>query len=98
MHWVDAGGGTVTNYYKDDGAIDLDDTGDQRSYGDTGLIVANPGSILTLSLVTYVLPPGTLGNVGSDYHQRINNPLLATTVAEFFSTDRVYLPVILKPS
>lgn len=96
---IDAGGGTVMNYYKDDGAIDLGDTGDQRSYGDTGLIVTDPGSILTLSLVTYVLPPGTVNNVGADYFERISNPLSATTGTEFFNTDhRVYLPVILKPS
>ena len=95
---IDAGGGTVTNYYKDDSAIDLGDTGDLRSYGDTGLNVANPGSILPLSLVTYVLPPGTVDNVGAEYYQRINNPFSATTATEFFSTDRVFLPVILKPS
>ena len=32
-------GGTQSTYYKDDSAIESDDTGDQRSYGDTGLQV-----------------------------------------------------------
>ncbi len=95
---VDAGGGTVTNYYKDNGTIDLSDTGDLRSFSDTGLMMSDPGSIVVLSLVIYVLPPGTLDDVGADYFQRLNNPLSATTAAQFFSSDRLYLPVILSSS
>jgi len=95
---VNAGGGTVTNYYKDNGAIDPSDTGDLRSYGDTGLLVSNPGSSVDLSLVAYVLPLGTLDNVGEDYFQRISNPLSATTAIQFFGSNQLYLPVILRPS
>jgi hypothetical protein len=31
--FINPGGGTVTNYYKDNGALDSNDTGDQRSSG-----------------------------------------------------------------
>jgi hypothetical protein len=95
---VNAGGGTVTNYYKDNGSTDTSDTGDLRSYGDTGLLVSDPGSSVVLSLVIYVLPPGTLDNVGADYFQRISNPLSTTTATQFFGSNQLYLPVILKPS
>lgn len=95
---VAAGGGTVTNYYKDNGATDQGDTGDLRSYGDTGLLVSDPGSSVALSLVTYVLPSGTLDNVGADYFQRTNNPLSATTATQFFGSNQLYLPVMLKPA
>lgn len=95
---VSAGGGTVTNYYEDDSAVNPNDTGDQRSYGDSGLFIANPGGVIDFSLVTFILPPNTTTSVGDDYFDRISNPLTATTTTqEFGETVDVYLPVVLKP-
>jgi hypothetical protein len=88
-------GGTASNYYKDDSQLDPADTGDGRSYGDTGLSVANPGDLVELSLVSYILPPGTVDNVGASYFDRTTNPLTAVANAQFFND--VFLPVILGP-
>jgi hypothetical protein len=95
---VDAGGGTVTNYYKDDSAIDPGDTGDQRSYGDSGLFITNPGGTVEFSLVTFILPPNTTTSVGASYFDRISSPLTTTTTTQVFGqNEMVYLPVVLKP-
>lgn len=83
---LNTGGGTASNYYKDDSQLDLADTGDGRSYGDTGLSVANPGNVIELSLVSYILPPGTVDNVGASYFERTTNPLTAVANAQFFKS------------
>jgi hypothetical protein len=98
---VDTSGGTVSNYYKDNSAIDPSDTGDRRSYGDAGLFINNPGPIISFTLVAYVLPPGTTANVGATYFSRANNPLAATTAAQSFASSapdclRVYVPAVMK--
>jgi hypothetical protein len=95
---VNAGGGTVTNYYKDDSAIDNDDTGDQRSYSDSGLFIDNPGTVIEFSLVTFFLPPNSTTSVGQSYFDRINNPLTATTITQLFGVEdafEVFLPAVL---
>jgi hypothetical protein len=92
---LNTGGGAASNYYRDDGQIDTSDTGDQRSYSDTGVFVANPGNIIELSLVSYILPPGTVDNVGASYFERVSNPLTAAADAEFFND--VFLPSVLTP-
>lgn len=95
---LNTGGGSVTNYYKDDSAVDAGDTGDQQSYGDTGVFITNPGSEVELALVSYILPPGSTANVGQEYFDRATNPLTAATTAQLFGLDFPnYLPVILKP-
>ena len=92
---LDPSGGTATNYYKDNSAVDAGDTGDQRSYGDTGVLIMNPGIEIELGLVSYILPPGSTDNVGQGYYERATNPLTTTTTAQFSNT--IYLPVIIKP-
>ncbi len=96
-----SGAGTVSNYYKDDGAFDGNDTGDKRSYGDAGLRIDNPGAIISFTLVAYVLPPGTATNVGATYFDRANNPLTTAAAEQCFTPSgtgclRVYLPAVLK--
>ncbi|HTP08506.1 MAG TPA: hypothetical protein VMP08_09660, partial [Anaerolineae bacterium] len=75
-------GGTVTTYYKDNGAIDATDTGDKRSFGDAGPFINNPGTIVSLTLVSYILPPGADTNVGAAYYARATNPLLASAAQQ----------------
>jgi hypothetical protein len=95
---VNAGGGVVSNYYKDDSAIDGDDTGDQRSYSDSGLFIDSPGAVIDFSLVTFILPPNSTTSVGQSYFDRISNPITAATTTQIFGMEsdfEVYLPVVL---
>lgn len=95
---VDGDGGTVTTYYLDDGQLNAQDTGDQRSYADTGLFITDPGTVVTLNLVSYILPPDTTTSVGADYAARIAAPLTVAATAQTLSnaTESVYLPLIAK--
>jgi hypothetical protein len=95
---VDAGGGSVTNYYKDDDTVDPGDTGDQLSYGDSGLLITNPGTIINFTLVSFILPPNSTSSVGAEYYDRIENPLTTTTTTQVFGQEdeeKVYLPVLI---
>jgi hypothetical protein len=64
---INPGGGSVSNYYKDNSVNDASDTGDQKSFGDAGLIINNPGQVIKFTLVAYILPTGTTTNVGATY-------------------------------
>jgi hypothetical protein len=95
---ADAGGDYLSNYYKDDGSVDVDDTGDQRSFADAGIVVDKAGDTLediVLTQTTYVLPPGT-GNVGDQAAQWRGTPLVAAVVAESYLSNAVYVPVVLR--
>ncbi len=95
---VNTGGGTVSNYYLDDSAIDTSDTGDQRSYSDSGLFIDSPGAVIDFSLVAFFLPPNSTTSVGQSYFDRISNPLTATTTTQVFGVDyEIYMPAVLKP-
>lgn len=90
--------GTVSNYYLDDGTIDPADTGDQRSYADTGLHLANPSGVIQFQLVTGILPPGTVGNVGASFYERVTNPLTVNTTLQIFGQAGLYLPIMFGPT
>ncbi len=81
---VKPAGGTVTNYYKDDGTFDSSDTGDHLSYGDAGLMIAQPGAVVSLTLSAYILPPGSNANVGSTYFARATHPLQTSVAQESY--------------
>jgi len=69
------GGGTASNYYKDDDTVDPDDTGeDQRSYADRGYQLENPDALLRLDSVTYLLGANE-ANVGTTYEEYRDNPI-----------------------
>lgn len=90
-------GGTQSTYYKDDSAVDGDDTGDQRSYGDAGLQVDNPNpGTHTVLEHTYFLT-GATPNVGATYASYYDNPL-QVSVAVAASNPRwyIYLPIVMK--
>jgi PKD repeat protein len=80
---ISLGGGTVTNYYKDDQAVDTNDTGDQRSFGDAGFRVDNPAGQVQFELTTFVLGAGQ-PNVGATYRDYQAHPLQATAVAQAY--------------
>jgi len=99
---IDPSGGALTNYYKDNSAIDPDDKGDQRSYGDAGVRVDNPGTVISFTLVTYILRPGSTSNVGAAYFNRALNALTASTGEQHYPASApdvfVYLPLVVKNS
>jgi len=101
---VNPGGGTVTNYYKDNGAVDPNDTGDQRSFGDAGLQVTcsifSPCVAASFTLKAAILPPGASSNVGATYYARASNPLQANTAQQCYSLSgscltAVFLPLVM---
>jgi hypothetical protein len=103
---VDPGNGLLSNYYKDNSAVDPEDTGDGRSYGDAGLRIAAPNGSTSIGLVTiaqtsYILPGGS-GNVGESYEARVETPLAVGTAEEVFEDEPgpvlryLYLPVALR--
>jgi hypothetical protein len=101
---VNPGGGTVTNYYKDNGTLDSNDTGDQRSYGDAGLQVTcsifSPCAAASFTLIASILPPGASTNVGAAYFTRASNPLQANTAQQCYAPAgnclTVYLPFVMR--
>ncbi|MCB0211364.1 MAG: hypothetical protein KDJ52_18645 [Anaerolineae bacterium] len=90
--------GTVSYYYKDNSATDSNDTGDQKSYGDSGIKISNPTSKkLTYLSIQYILS-GKQGNKGATYYQYVNNPLEVhkeVFPAPNFS-NKVYLPIVFR--
>jgi hypothetical protein len=87
-------GGTQTNYYKDELTIDPDDTGDGKSYGDTGIRVDLPNPTVVYRSALFMLPPG-LPNVGAMYAAYFAHPLQITAVAQRELT-RIYLPIVIR--
>jgi hypothetical protein len=90
---VSVGSGTVENYYKDDSAVDPDDTGDQQSFADAGVNIDSPTGLTTFRFQEFILPPSQ-PNVGSTYQEYYENPLLLGFEVQTFQT--VYLPVVLR--
>ena len=90
--------GTKTTYYKDDATIDLSDTGDRKSYSDTGVYVENPKGKLLLSLWYYVLPSDQ-PNVGSTYLSYALEPLEAQATGQSYGVGfMVCLSIVIKGS
>jgi hypothetical protein len=96
-------GGTasVSNYYMDNQANVGGDTGDLHSYGDAGPLINSPGTVVSLTLKTYLLPPGTDINVGAAYYARASNPLQANTARQCYTLSgscqrAIYLPLVIK--
>jgi hypothetical protein len=86
-------GGTQTNYYKDDDTTDPADTGDGKSYGDTGILVQSPNETVTYQTVLYVLPPGQ-PSMGALFAAYAASPLQVTATAPV--AHRAYLPLVLR--
>jgi hypothetical protein len=87
-------GGTQSTYYKDDAIVKINDTGNQRSYGDAGLQIADPDpGIYTLLGQIYFLTE-TTANVGTTYADYYDNPIQVTVEAYGSSMHYVYLPVL----
>ena len=77
----------------DDDTFDPDDTGDQLSYGDTGLEINNPSGTIDLALSVSILPPDSTSSLGTIYYDRLLNPLTTTTTVQTFGHTR-HLPLV----
>lgn len=85
-------GGTRKHYHKDDAAIDPQDTGDQRSIGDSGFEVTSPTSkLFTITTGQYFIPAAQ-GNQGATYHQYFLNPLQVVAIPE--AQFKTFLPAV----
>lgn len=85
-------GGVRKHYYKDNSAVDPQDTGDQRSFGDSGFEVTDPTSKnFTITTGQYFIPAAQ-GNQGATYNQYFLNPLQVTTAVE--GLYQTYLPAM----
>jgi len=65
-------------YYKDDASVVSDDTGDKKSYGDSGLRITSSTSItgsFSFDFTTYYLGKNQIVDVGDQFRQRALNPL-----------------------
>ena len=90
-------GGTQQTYYKDDKRYDGKDTGDGRSYADTGLLIKKGSANLAFDVWYYVLPPGQ-PNVGAAYADAATHSLRTQTTPQKRSSEpdaiRMYLPML----
>ncbi len=90
--------GTVGNYYLDNGAVDAQDTGDQKSFADTGLRIVGPEGRASITLAGMILPQGTSANVGEAIANRTHTPIVvqATPVRYFdpATLQEIYLPYL----
>ena len=87
-------GGTQTNYYKDDDTIEPTDTGDHKSYGDTGVRVDVPNPTVVYQMTYFVLPADQ-PNVGARYATYVAHPLQVTTTAQG-QLHHIYLPIVIR--
>ena len=75
-------GGFPRHYYKDDATVDAQDTGDGKSFGDSGFLIVNPsGKIFTFDSNLYFLS-GAQQNRGSEYFSLYDNPIVVTATVQ----------------
>jgi hypothetical protein len=89
---ITLGGGSLSNYYKDDLTVDPEDTGeDGQSFGDAGFLMKAPAGQATVALLMFILEPGQ-PNVGATYQDYYGQPLQVTVTAQG-AVYRVYVPL-----
>jgi hypothetical protein len=78
-------GTTRELYYLDNSAVDNDDTGDKRSYGDSGLRVTSTSNItgsLSFNFTTYYLGNNAPADIGARLKEQPLNPVQVTAVKQ----------------
>jgi hypothetical protein len=95
---VTIGAGQLSNYYRDNQAVDPNDTGDGRSFGDAGFVVDDPAGQVSAETLTFFLDPDQ-PNLGSTYRSYYENPLEVVASAQSYGLHYyVYLPLLLRDS
>jgi hypothetical protein len=71
-------------YYNDDLRVNNEDTGDKKSYGDTGISISSPalGSSFSFDFTTYYVDKNQPGSAGDQFKQRALNPLQVTAIKQ----------------
>ena len=71
-------------YYKDNLATDINDSGDKKSYGDSGLLISSPPANVPLSInfTTYYLDKNQAATFGDGFKQRALKPLQVIAVEQ----------------
>ena len=95
---VTIGGGQLSNYYRDNQAVDPDDTGDGRSFGDAGFVVDDPAGQVSAETLTFFLDPEE-PNLGLTYRSYYENPLEVVASAQSYGVQHyVYVPLVVRGS
>ncbi|RMF60593.1 MAG: hypothetical protein D6743_14740, partial [Calditrichaeota bacterium] len=85
-------GGQRQLYYRDDSSQDNKDTGDKKSFGDTGILLTNDvASPFRLSYQGYFLAGDQSTDIGTQLAQFDQNPLQVQSTAQDFGTVPVEL-------
>lgn len=87
--------GVLSNFYRDDSAIDADDTGDQQHFGDVGLYVENPGTQITYQFSIFLFDETLPAASGSRYSQYFAQPL-QIQAQSLIPAATLFLPLVLK--
>jgi pimeloyl-ACP methyl ester carboxylesterase len=87
-------GGTQSNYYIDNAAIDPNDTGDKQHYGDAGVTISNPNSSFAYVFSLY-FPASAEPSLGTIYADRAEHPILAA-VKLINGPAQVHLPLLMR--
>lgn len=88
--------GTPTNVYIDDNSLDAQDTGDNRHWGEAGILMDDPGQVIEYNFNLYMLADKQ-PNLGEQYTDYYNQPL--TVQATLVSPDggseyMLYTPIV----
>ena len=93
---IDPAGGSLENFYLDD--ENANDPGDGAAYGDAGVFISSPGSLISLTLAAYILPPGTEANTGGSLYSEYQNPLvISQSIQTQAPPVQVFLPMVRRP-
>jgi hypothetical protein len=87
-------GGSLSNYYLDDDALNPSDPGDNRSYGDIGITAVGPNRTVTLSMGWWFLETDE-PNVGLKVAAHAANPL-QIKISEQWRGQPLFLPLVLR--
>jgi hypothetical protein len=79
--------------------VDPGDTGDQRSYGDAGVVADDLSGLVVVDMLAYVLDP-LQPNVGQQFLAYYDEPLDVTAIRQHYPPSgpmwHVYLPLVSK--
>ena len=75
--------------------MNANDPGDGAAYGDAGIYIADPGSVIRLSQAMFVLPPGTSTSMGMGLLDQFHNQLETDqTIQSLAAPEQIFLPVV----
>ncbi len=92
------GKGSAANYYADTLAAVSGDTGDQKSFADTGLTIIQPAGLASVTLAGMILPQSATANVGQSIYDRTVTPITVQVSAAPYldpaTLQEIFLPLL----